>query len=316
MKEVYDLSWGDPFIVRQALTETLGQDCKFGAIYYNKMSYPPHIGTPILIEKLKDMAQRQSGHRPKHLVVTCGATGAINAALYALKDKKIDLVKSNRRYYPFYPSIIGMADMVMVHQNNSSILDHYTSLIDSPSAPEGLVFPFKEADIWDAAYASKTYTMGGHTPKKWKIMCGSLSKTLGLAGLRLGWASTDNDELGVRIVNHVTASCAGMSSLSMAVAEETLECLDQDRFEARSTGYLDNNREEMQKVLTRFGQGDVPCRGMFAIIELGKPERRALERAGVKWLPGSSWGEDSSWARLSLGQTREVIRSAVKGILK
>jgi hypothetical protein len=55
---------------------------------------------------------------------------------------------------------------------------------------------------------------------------------------------------------------------------------------------------------------------MFAILQLGKAEIRALEKAGVVWQPGTSWGEDDSWARLSLGQDRKLTRAAVKAVLK
>jgi len=310
---MFDLSWGCPVVVRQALIETLG-DFEQSYRPLNSMGYTPHLGNPKLIEQLKDLAKRQSGHRPKHLMVTCGATGAINAALYALKDHRIDFVFTNKRYYPIYPSIIYMADMAMINLigSNRSI-----SLIDSPSAPEGLIHPFDSVDVWDAAYASKTYTKGfSHVPKKYRIMCGSLSKTLGLSGLRLGWASTDDNDLAKSMANYVTASYIGLSSASMDIAGEVLRSLDQEAFETRSEGYLDSNREEAQKLLTKFGQGSVPERGMFAILELGKAERKALEKANIMWQPGSTWGEDDSWARLSLGQTREVVRSAVKAALK
>jgi aspartate/methionine/tyrosine aminotransferase len=320
MKQEYNLSWGDPFCVRQSLMETLGNGFSLAHIYLENMGYPPHSGTPKLIEQLKDLALRQSGHRPKHLVVTVGATGALNAALYALKTQRTDWVVTNKRYYPILPAIIGLSDMAMVDRNyviKQGLLDRdYISLIDSPSAPEGLVFPFEKLDIWDSAYASRTYGKAGSTPTSWKVMAGSLSKTTGLAGLRLGWASTDDDELAKSIARYVTANNAGISSISQGIAEEVLDRLDLDRFEKRSSGYLDNNREEMQKLLTKFGAGDVPSRGMFCIIEMGKIERKVLERAGIKWQAGSSWGESDSWARLSLGQSREVVKAAVKAALK
>jgi aspartate/methionine/tyrosine aminotransferase len=323
MKPVNDLSWGDPIIVRQALTEVLGYDFSIVHKSIASLGYPDHLGTPKLVEQLKNMAEAQSGHRPKHLVVTCGATGAINAAIYALKDRGIDFVVTNKRHYPIYPQIVTTAGMVMIDRETKEKLiglgnpeRSFISLTDSPSAPEGLVYPFESVDIYDAAYAGKTYTKGGHVPEKFKIMCGSLSKTLGLPGLRLGWASTDDDNLAIYLGRYVTANCIGQSALSMATAEQIINSLDPYRFETKSQNYLNDNREEVQRLLHRFGQGDTPTRGMFAIISLGKVERRALEKANIKWLPGSLWGETDEWARLSLGQTREVVKAAVKAALK
>ena len=322
-KPVSDLSWGDPIVVRQALVKALGRTSTLFASPLSEMAYPPHLGSPDLIDQLKTLAERQSGDRPKHLTVTCGATGAIHAALYALKTVGTEWVITDKRYYPMYPRIIAMADMAIMDKERGEGLkkSHYTehsfiTLATSPSAPEGLVCPFESVDIWDSAYASKTYSRGGHVPKKWRIMCGSLSKTLGLSGLRLGWVATNDDLLANSLSNYVTNSYIGLSSISQSIAKEVLDTLDLDKFESLSAGYLDGNREEVQKLLDRFGQGSVPTRGMFAILQLGKAERKALERANIKWQPGSTWGEDDSWARLSLGQTREVVRAAVRAALK
>jgi aspartate/methionine/tyrosine aminotransferase len=321
MKE-YDFTYGDPIVVRQALTETLGRTVTPHQSYQD-MAYPLHEGSHKLIEQMKVLAERQSGHKPKHLIVTCGASGAVNAALFALKTGKTDWVVTSKRCYPRFPQIIGLTDMVMIDKNKKQELltsglkeSNFLSLTDSPSNPEGLVSPFEDVDIWDAAYASQIYTSGGHTPKSYRVMCGSLSKTLGLAGLRLGWCSTNDDEVYKKLYQYVDATYVGLSGTSMAIAEEVLDVLYLDQFEAKAQNYLNNNREEMQKVLDRFDQGDVPTRGMFTILQLGKIERKALEKAGIKWLPGSFWGEDDSWARLSLGQTRELTREAVKTMLK
>lgn len=291
------------------------------------MGYPPHLGTPKLIEQLKNLAERQSGIRPKHLFVTCGASGAINAALYALKTTRTNWVVTNKRHFPMYPSIVGLTDMIMISKSRKDELlrewgqiddknGNFLSLIDSPSNPEGLIYPFESVDIWDAAYASKTY--GGYSSQapKFKVMCGSLAKALGLAGLRLGWVSTNDDAIANSLSRYVDATYVGLSSVSMSAAEEILDALDLDWFESEAKGYLDDNRYEVQKLLTKFGQDCVPDRGMFAILELGAIEREALERANVKWLPGSAWGENDSWARLNLGVTRETMKSAIKTILK
>lgn len=316
------MSWGDPLVIRQALVETLGNDYLISKINLESVGYPPHLGSPKLIEQMKDLEEMRSGYRPKHLMVTCGGTGAISAALYALDNIGIEYIVTNNRYYPIYPSIIGVQDKVMITEykrqkinpSNKSII----TLVDSPSAPEGLIYPFRDVDIWDAAYATRTYgcKLREHKPSTYRIMCGSLSKTLGLAGLRLGWVSTNDDDLAHSLSIYVTASYVGLSKPSMDIAEQILENVDLDSFEYKAANYLNDNRNEMQKVLTKFGQGNVPSRGMFALLELGKVERKALERANVKWLPGSQWGEDDNWARLSLGPYRETVRDAVRAILR
>jgi aspartate/methionine/tyrosine aminotransferase len=315
MKPIIDLSWGDPIVLRQALVEVTGIKFPLSCTSLLDMGYTEHNGSKKLIEQLKNLEKRQTGHKPKYLFVTCGATGALNAALYASKYCKAFVV-TNKRYYPLLPSIVSTAGLSLGNPHGFCRQEESIFLIDSPSAPEGKVFPFYSVDIYDAAYASKTYTIGGHVPNKYKILCGSLSKTLGLPGLRLGWISTDDSILAMNIEEFVTANYAGLSRYSMDMAEEVLEKLDFDSFEKKSSYYLDCNREEVQKLFTKFGQGSVPIRGMFAILQLGKSERKALEKANIKWQPGNTWGEDESWARLNLGQTRELINSAIKIALK
>jgi aspartate/methionine/tyrosine aminotransferase len=321
----FNLSWGEPEVVRQALIETLGRFV-FSSESIDSLIYPPHLGNPVLIEQLKTLAERHSGIKHKYLIVTCGGTGAINAALYALKTEKTHWVVTNKRYFPFYPKIIKCHGLTQIDKTVSEALqnpqngckeDNFIFLQDSPSNPDGAVSCFYDEDIWDAAYASHTYNHRPEiSPVSWKIMVGSLSKTLGLPGLRLGFACTDNKELYDKMSEYVTAQTMGLSKMSMDLAETILDNLNQDLFEEKSRNYLDQNREEVQKVLSRFGQGEIPVRGMFVTVQLGKAERRALERAKVKWQPGSTWGENDDWARLSLGASRETIKAAVRGILR
>lgn len=325
MKKTYNLGWGCPHIVRQALIDILGRNFPMNTPFY-EMSYPEHHGDPVLVEQLKDLALRQSGKRPKHLFVTNGATAAINASLYTLKTDYTDWVVTGKRYFPLYPKIINLTEMSRVDKSwkedhmrpEMGLLEHnFINLVDSPSAPEGLVSPFEGADIWDAAYVSRTYGgNSGNAPLSWKIMCGSASKTLGLSGLRIGWAATDSDVIAEKLSDWVSANYAGLSVLSMKTASHVLHTLDLDKFEAKSYDYINDNRDEVQKILTKFGQGSVPCRGMFAILQLGKTEKKAFEKANIIWQPGPSWGETEDWARLSLGQTRELTREAVKAVLK
>jgi aspartate/methionine/tyrosine aminotransferase len=325
MKPATDLSWGDPVTVRQALIETLGNKFSLAPRLLEAMSYTPHPGFPHLIEQMKDLAERQSGHRPKFLFVTNGASGAINSALQALKTSRTDWVVTDKRYYPFIPKMVYQADMIMIDRDRKEFLTNkengcgqnsFISLTASPSNPEGEVRPFEAVDIYDAAYASRTYSSGGHVPIEYKVMCGSLSKTLGLSGLRLGFVSCDDPDIATSLGNYISNTYVGLSSVSQGIAEEVLHCIDLNKFEDRASGYLDDNRFQIQKILTKFGQGSAPTRGMFALVSLGKAERAALERANIKWQSGETFGADESVARLSLGQDRNVVRLAVREALK
>jgi aspartate/methionine/tyrosine aminotransferase len=319
VKARYDLRWGDPVVTRQALVETLptnyGHDGLARGLCLEDLGYPDHLGRPELVEALKSLAERQSGRRPRHLVVTCGATGALCSALWALGRPGGDVV-TGARYFPFYPQLIESVGMVRADAGGPGCSQSHVWLIDSPSNPEGLTFPGAVADVWDAAYGSAAYGGGPGLAPRWRAMCGSLSKTLGLPGLRLGWAATDEDGVALLIGRHAAASTLGLPLQAQATALGVLRALDMDAFEARAKGFLDDNRAEAQRLLDRFGQGPCPVRGMFFLVRLGRAEKRALERAGVEWQCGSTWGEDRSWARLSLGQDRELTRAAIRAALR
>lgn len=321
------LSWGDPKCVREALYDNLPPFIAHRSVNIWEMGYPDHNGSPDLIKELKVLAERQSKHRPKHLFVTNGATGAINAALYALKTVKTEWVVANKRYYPVLPGIINSAGLIMCDTKHKQHLcdgelgctdSNFITFVDSPSAPEGLVYPFEKVDIFDAAYASRTYTKGySHIPSDWKIMVGSIAKTLGLPSLRIGWVSTDNDDLANSLKHYVVSAYSGVSLVSQEMATGILKHLDKDKFEKLSASHIDDNREQIQKLFNRFGnKEEVPTRGMFAVTKLEKSQVKALNKANIVWQVGPSWGETEEWARFSLGQNRDLTKEAVRRIVK
>src|ERR1035437_8060253 len=113
MKSQIDMAWGDPVVIRQALVETLGISFPFQSRSIEGLSYPPRLCTEKLIGQLKSITFIQTGISPKHVTLTCGATGAIHAALYALRDRWEEYVVVGKRYFPFYPNIIGMSGMAV-----------------------------------------------------------------------------------------------------------------------------------------------------------------------------------------------------------
>lgn len=325
-----NFAWGDTIAVRQALISTL--PARFFLSHFSSpltgsvdkilsMGYPPHDGDPELIDLVKEVARAQVGSAVKHLFITNGCTGALNVSLSAMK-KEASYGVFGDTYFPFYPQIVSGQGLITINydqmdslltQNKNEEKD-FIVILDSPSNPEG-IFRQGEADIWDAAYASHKY--GGKKegqPLVWKAMCGSLSKTLGVNGIRLGWVATDDDAIAEELRASTTREYCGISQLQQDLAKSILKNLDQANFEAKAKSYIDDNREEWARVARRFGQlsGNT---GMFQILRLGKAETKALNKAGVIWQQGNSWGKDSSWARISLGQDRVLTKETVKDVL-
>jgi aspartate/methionine/tyrosine aminotransferase len=317
-----NFAWGDTIVVRQALVDSLPNGFSFISPQQNLlgMGYPPHEGDPELIELLKDLASVQMGSRPRYLFVTNGATGALNASLSVLKGSA-DYGVFGDTYFPFYPGIVSSHGLIGISYDKMNDFMHsgvtrqgFVVIADSPSNPEGVVRR-GEADIWDAAYASHKYGGGKWCqPLFWQVMCGSLSKTLGLNGIRLGWVATDKAHIAEALKLAVTNQYCGISQLQQELAKSILKVLDRHSFEIKAKSYIDDNREEWAKVAQKFGQQSGNT-GMFQILRLAQAEERALNKAGVIWQPGDSWGRDRSWARISLGQDRALTRNAVKDVL-
>jgi aspartate/methionine/tyrosine aminotransferase len=321
-----DFAWGDTICVRQALTEVVGR-----SIVHNvgllDLSYPSHTGDPELVDMLKKVAYNQSGFNFKHLYVTNGCTGALNVAIAALKTDETFMGVIRPLHFPFYPSIVAQQGLLCVKSGDlnprasySGFLTqkNYITIADSPSNPVGEGYK-GECDIWDAAYATKKYGGGKEScPESFKIMCGSLSKTLGLNGLRLGWVATNDDLLGEKLAQIVTCQYCGISQSQTFIAKRVLKKLDKggwDDFENLAYKKINANRGEWRKVLDQFGL-PVCEKGMFQVFEPDVRLRAAMMMSGVKWQSGLSFGGNEWLVRISMGQTNEITKKAVKLVLE
>lgn len=322
MQPKLDFSWGDTVVVREALLKCIGKlKVQTGKSELMSMSYPVHEGDPDLVFLLKKLAKRQSGFKFKHLFVTNGATGALHASLNALRDDTALYVQTNQAYFPFYPGIIAQHGLVQISGDPADKLRgrrpdaKIIRIADSPSNPYGELFKGK-CDIWDAAYGADQYGGGiDAAPSEFKIMCGSLSKTLGLNGIRLGWAATNDDALAAALAEAVTFQYCGISQAQTNLAVCILEHVDMDEFEHLAWQKIQRNRELWGKVADKFGQPRSE-RGMFQVLSLTPDLNAALILSDVKWQGGQTFGQDSRTARISLGQSNALTEKAVKLILK
>jgi aspartate/methionine/tyrosine aminotransferase len=319
-----DFSWGDTVCLREALFELLGTKKLLVEASQDNMGYTSHHGDAELLELIRDTAERQSGVRFKHIVLTNGATGALNIAIRALRTVDTDYVVTGKTYFSFYPGIVAGAGLT--HIDYGKMKEYrvrgvpstgFLVVNDSPSNPEG--FLKKEpCDIWDAAYASEKYGGGpSSAPESYKIMCGSLSKTLGVNGIRLGWAATNDDSIAEALSKHVTFEYCGLAKPQMDLAKQILghKKFDWDKFEKKAKQKIEKNRAEWAKVAKAFNQ-PVYTKGMFQLFVLSEELEASLIKAEVKWTPGPSFGGGPETIRISLGQSYALTKDTVKKILR
>lgn len=285
------------------------------------MAYPSVGGEPELIAELKKL------YGYKHIVVTCGAKQAIEAAFFAFKTvERRSNVLHTPPYWPSYPTLAKSQGLDF---NGSGPRGTSIHCVTSPNNPDGAQeYLFKtEVDLWDAVYAQPLYGFMGLPPIH-RVAVFSAAKQLGLSGLRVGWLGTDEDELARAASYFVEISTSGVSTASQEMLCQGLESMrDPDQmgfytertFQARAALMANGASfsELIGDLVTQFYGVPRDGSGMFAWFEAKRPESfsRALRDAKVKVVTGDACGSRSpGWFRMSMGHSPEITRTALERI--
>jgi aspartate/methionine/tyrosine aminotransferase len=324
-RKQYDLSWGNAVCVRHAFLDGLALKTIFFSLNDVNLNYTAHSGDARLVEITRKVIERQVGTTYEHIFLTNGATGGVTIAMraYAQRGHK-DLVTRDPPYFPIYPAMIKSAGLRHTLFCDPKNWENPVILWDSPSNPQGYVEQSLKAGhvpiIHDAVYHNKVYTYGNFKVMSSDILIGSYSKLLGLNGIRTGWIATNDPLLAERIKSLVEAEYCGLSSASNAVLLQVLKHYRSktfwESFETKARQNLDDNRTEWAILEKYFGEVPVYRVGMFYYAPIDKACKRLLKKANVTWTKGSSLGTDDDWGRFNIGQDREMIRDAVKEIIK
>lgn len=185
----------------------------------------------------------------------------------------------------------------------------------SPSNPEGIIqVSGGNNTIWDAAYHSTPYC---HDLKKYpehKAVVGSFGKITGLAGIRLGYVASKDQALVSDFYETMIQQTMGYSAFSYRVATDFLSNKNFETAETRAQNYIDDNREEFQKLEYLMDEGKVPENGMFL---WGVPSSALLaytNQLGATFISGETCGGTERHSRISLGRNRSVTKEFVKKV--
>ena len=322
----FPLGWGDSFCVRKSFIEASDN---FYIPFNNQdiieMGYTPHEGDPAMIEATRKIVERQTGINYNHIVLTHGATGALNVALTALKNSVFDnecVITTPPPFFRMYPEIISNSGFIHTYSEDLSNFNGHIILIDSPSNPTGKLRKEdftnlgKNAIIFDSVYHTPSYMgKGYHAPPKHLINVGSYSKMTGINGIRIGWAATNDTLIYERLKKAVSAEYCGLSAAQNRIALDLVTHVDWDLFEMKARNKLDANREEWSKLEKYFGDKAVYPVGMFYYAPADAACRALLDKAGVTYFGGEQLHHTNEYLRINLGQDVELVRDAVKAIL-
>lgn len=314
--QLINLGWGNPYFILEQL-EKHQNGLIANVINTKECAYGPDQGLPDLINLTHMVIAKTTGLSYKHLLITNGATSAINSILRVNKSLGMDKVLSGEFGYPLYPNMIEKAGLAQIPVTDwsGSISDSKTfALIDSPSNPLGLQTKIGSplTDVWDSVYHNNIYTEDLKTIPGHKVMVGSYSKLLGLAGFRVGWIAT-NDELYYNLLMKDSISeNATTSVISQKTIVELLQYhIDLDEIIGHSKRALDFNRECWSNVLDLFDGQPMQSSGMFYLAQADKNVMDLLDSCMIQYVKLTD-----SYIRISLGQTNDLMKEATLRILR
>lgn len=335
VKQQYLLGWGDPACVREVFLRW----CKLDySVDQTNGGYRFGEKCKTLEDRVRNLSEELLGVRHKYIVITNGAMQGLDAALSFFKNVpfeaypgcssayigKCHSVITRKFYFPHYPKIIKMNGLRQLKFPFAGGIDHGSAvdLNDNPSNPEAKIgdvsdYPYEKV-IWDAVYNNPVYKSLYTPPIKHNVAIGSFGKLFGLPGLRIGWAATDDEKIANYVRNHVEVTTCGVSSASQIMIENILEKSSWlPLFFKEAKAAIDSNKTEFLKIKHLF-DGQVPGEdGMFFFPEVGSKTLDMLSKAGVEFTPGEVCGDASgSRIRLNMAQTNDIVRLAVKAILR
>lgn len=355
-ENVFDFSIGNPYVeapakVKDSIRKIIEENPRKIHSYMNDAGYED------VREKIADSINRrfETDFHMYNIVMSVGAAGAMNIAMYALMDPG-DEVMVMCPYYPGYTSFIhnwqgkkvevapdsktfqpDFIDFEMKITENTKLV-----IVNSPNNPTGAIYTeetiMKLAQILeqkekeygheiyllsDEPYRELVYT-GEELPyltKYYKntLVAYSFSKSLSVPGERIGYLvipdEVSESQLLIKAVKMTTRMIGYVNAPSL-FQKVVAECLD----EKVNLGFYQKNRDVLYKKLCELGFEVVPPSGAFYIFVKapGGDEKKFLEKAhecNILLVGGSFFGY-SGYARISFCVSHEKILHSLSAFEK
>jgi aspartate/methionine/tyrosine aminotransferase len=306
----FDLGFGYPICVKEVLDLLYTPKVVMSPVM--DMDYPEYEGKPDLINHIKKLTGK------KHIIITNGATQAINIALRVLKkSENREVVVTNKYTFGYYPFMIDKANLTHIKTKHSKSQTKVINLIDMPSNPAGdlhdITDPFNNT-IHDFVYGSKVYINTPFKPNiKARIEVGSTSKMFGISGVRIGWIATDIEADYKLFYEEIKNENCGTSVLSQDLVVDMLNKLDTDKFMTVAQGRINYNREEFLKLSNFFDGQKVNENGMFNTYWVDNKGLDIIDKSGVVYI---TLDEESKrkFIRFNLGANNTLTKQAINAI--
>ena len=285
-----------------------------------RLTYSHIFGSPKLLEGIAGLYE---SIEPKHVIPTHGAIGANNLAISTVisaEDNMLSVMPTYQQHYSIPESIGAEVRIINLNLDNDflpdmeqlrSLIDENTKMItiNSPNNPSGSLIPRKQMEeIAEAARSVGAYVLcdevyrgisedGSYMPSivdiyEKGISVGSMSKIFSMAGVRLGWVATRDEEL-IELLkerrDYDTISCGVIDDKLAALA-----LANKDKIYARNSEILLKNRKILDDWVNETPEVYYkrPVAGTTALVYYKKdmPSHelcvKLLEKKGVLFTPG------------------------------
>ena len=323
---VCDFSLGNPDVPPPAVTKDVLETIAADAVKPLGLGYCPNAGIPAVREAMAQYINRQQGIQDSevrcnagHVVMTVGAAGALVSFFRAVIEPG-DEVVCPAPYFVEYASYCGHFGGVLKtvpskSEDFSPDIEGLAAaitpktralLVNSPNNPTGAIY---SAEVM--AKIAKLVPLA-----KWSIVLGSFSKTLSLAGERIGYIALNPAMPGVetlaaavtltnRTLGYVNAPVIGQR-LVAGLLDTTVDL-----------GIYDRRRKLMAEVLTAAGVEFAMPKGAFYFFvkapgcdDLAFTDALYEERILV--VPGRGFG-GPGYVRLSCSVDEQIIARSAEG---
>ena len=321
--EEFKFGWGEPYCVREALTHYYKRKA-YKTLKLDDICYQAYEGNPALLSVTKDFLKDTTGIDYKYIIITNGATSALNIVLRTLNKKYgFDKCLTHKYFFPYYPNIIAKNGYI---QELGLYMDHEKQLsqpktlaiVDSPSNPLGDLLLYTDNNnniIWDSVYHNPVYINTIAVKPDHRVNCGSYSKVLGLTGTRVGWIAVNSeDDYNLFKEENTYENCSN-SFLSQDFIVDVINNTDMNNFMRAARYRINNNREMFDRVCYLFDGQAVPENGMFFAVWASPYASRLLDKLNIKSVQLDSLGNDK-FLRFNLAQTNELTSKMIKYIIR
>ena len=350
-KSIYHLEVGEPDFATAEPIINAGID----ALKQYRTHYTPALGLPELREQIAGYYERKFSSEvdPRRVIITSGASGALQLAMLCLLDAGENVLLAD----PGYPCNQNIAQILAAEAvavpvsagshyqlDAESVALHWNSrtraaMVASPSNPTGTILPREQLEslcrfvekkkgrvIVDEIYQGLVYEQEEYTALDVSHECfviNSFSKYFGMTGWRLGWMVVPDFYVDAidRIAQNIFLAPPTISQIAAltALKVETQVILDARRDEFRQ------RRDFLLPALEQMGfEVAVKPQGAFYIYanchrftdDSFSWVNRLLDEQGVAVTPGIDFGSHLAniHCRFAYTQSLEILQQAVDKI--